>query len=154
MINLNLNQYVSKLQIKEEEGTKIVFDPIRRKWIILQPEELVRQLLLYYFINILNYPEKRIQVEKGILLPKQQSRRFDIVIYNQEAHPAMLVECKSYTQKITQAAFDQIGNYNRVLQVRYLVITNGLQTFVSELNYENSSLDFIKEFPNKATFSS
>lgn len=152
MINLELKTYVDKIDIRWEEGKKYVFDPIRKKLILLLPEELIRQALLYYFINILQYPTKRIQIEKGLTIGTQ-IKRFDIVVYDKQGAPKMLVECKSYSQKLDQNVFDQIADYNRKLKVQYLMITNGISTYVSKLNYETNSLHFVKEIPDKAIFS-
>lgn len=151
MIKIDFLKYSAHLKIKEEGDKKYVFDPIRNKYIIVQPEETVRQLVLHHLIHTLSYPQKRIQVEKKIR-HTTITKRFDIIIYNKASHPTLLVECKSYKEKITQKVFDQISSYNQMLRVDYLLITNGIETHLCQMDYEKKSYIFLKELPSKSTF--
>ncbi|MFT6337574.1 MAG: hypothetical protein ACI86M_003678 [Saprospiraceae bacterium] len=146
MIDINLHQYKDQLKIKKEGKSVLIFDQIRRKYIILQPEELVRQLLIIYLIEI-GYPKEKIQVEKGLNINGLR-RRFDIVVYDQAFLPYLLIECKSHTVPISQDTFDQIANYNLELRAPYLLVSNGVQTFCCELNFENKSINHLSYIPH------
>lgn len=151
MIKIDFLQYAPKLVTKVEKGKTSVLDPIRGKYILLQPEESVRQLVLYYFIHVLSYPTKRIQVEK-MIRGSAYTKRFDIIVYDKSGAPTLLVECKSYKEKINQNVFDQISDYNQVLHVDYLLVTNGIETHVCKMNYQEKSYTFLKDLPSKSTF--
>lgn len=145
MENLNLPTYSFK--IKSELQRKLIFDSIRKKYVVLTPEEWVRQNFIQYLVNEKSYPSSLIAVEKKVdinLLPQ----RSDIVLYNNMAQPIMIVECKSAKIKITQDVFNQIARYNMKLRVPFLVVTNGLQHFCCYMDYEKKSFKFIQEIPN------
>lgn len=141
---LNLPYY--PFQITEENNKVYIFDEIRKKRIRLTPEEWVRQHFVQYLINHLHYPKSWIQLESGIKL-HGLPKRADIVVFNTETKPHLLVECKAPTIKITNAVFEQAVRYNFVYQVNYMVLTNGLEHFCCILNYENHSYDFISTIP-------
>ncbi|MFT4534565.1 MAG: hypothetical protein ACJA1A_002885 [Saprospiraceae bacterium] len=145
MIDINLHQYKDQLKIKKEGNSIFIFDLIRKKYIVLQPEELVRQLLILHLIKI-GYPKEKIQVEKGLNVNGLR-RRFDVVVFDQKFLPYLLVECKSHTVPISQDTFDQIANYNIELRAPYLLVTNGIQTFCSELNFENKNITNLSAIP-------
>ncbi len=115
MIDINLHQYKDQLKIKKEGNSIFIFDLIRKKYIVLQPEELVRQLLILHLIKI-GYPKEKIQVEKGLNVNGLR-RRFDVVVFDQKFLPYLLVECKSHTVPISQDTFDQITILNFVLHI-------------------------------------
>ncbi len=145
-IDVDLLIYKDDLQISYADGRTFVIDPIRKKKIVLQPEELVRQLLLCYFIQSTKFHRNHIQVEKTIII-HELSRRFDIVIYNKEVAPFLLVECKAPEVKINQSTFDQIAVYNMKLNAPYLLVTNGITTYCAQINHETKSYDFLTEIP-------
>jgi hypothetical protein len=120
-----------QLKLKQEAGKTYVFDPVRKKWLVLTPEEHVRQHLMYYLKDVLNYPLSLISVEKKIMLGSL-AKRFDIVIYNREHKPWMLVECKAPEIEITNAALNQLLQYHNTLQCRYWVLSNGHQNFCAD----------------------
>jgi len=146
MIAVDLLKYKEQLQITYADGKTFVKDPIRKKNIILQPEELVRQLLLCYFIKSTNFHRNQIQVEKKIQI-HDMIRRFDIVIYNKEVTPFLLVECKAPDIKINQSTFDQIAVYNMKLNAPYLVVSNGINTYCVQINHDTKSYEFLTEIP-------
>lgn len=147
MITLNLPQYKSALKLKKDEKKRtVVFEPIRKKWFVLQPEEVVRQLLLVYFMDERAYPKGRIAVERGLTV-NGLSKRCDVLIYDRQTQPWMLVECKAPNVKITQEVFEQIARYNMPLQVNFLLVTNGIDTYCCELNYTEQSFCFLEEIP-------
>lgn len=146
MIDLDLTLWEDKLRMKREGGVSYLFDPIRCKWLVLQPEEVVRQLMVQYLLAEKNYNRNRIRIEQGLQV-NGLVKRCDILIYDREVRPYLLVECKSPKIAISQAAFRQIANYNLPLRVKYLVVTNGPATFCCEMDYETESFNFLMEIP-------
>tara|TARA_B100000809_G_scaffold262310_1_gene313015 strand:+ start:285 stop:734 length:450 start_codon:yes stop_codon:yes gene_type:complete len=144
MQELNLPQYPIKL--KEEKGTKYIFDPIRKKYLVLQPEEWVRQNFIQYLINEKSFPSTLIAIEKGLKINELQ-KRADIVIYDNEAQPIVLIECKSPKVKINQEVFEQVARYNVVFKVPYLVVTNGLEHYCAKVDLKENSFEFLQELP-------
>lgn len=146
MITLDLLSYQPSLKIKKEKGKQYIFCPIRKKYLVLQPEELVRQLLLVFLMEEKKIPKPRIAVEK-LLRINELDRRFDILIYDENTKPFVLIECKAPAIKISQSTFEQIAQYNLSLQVPYLLTTNGRFTFCCKMDYENQSYEFLNEIP-------
>ena len=148
MENLNLPTYSFK--IKSELQRKLIFDSIRKKYIVLTPEEWVRQNFIRYLVDEKGFPASLIAVEKKVdvnLLPQ----RSDIVLYNGNAKPVMIVECKATKVKITQEVFNQIARYNMKLRVPFLVVTNGQQHYCCQMDYEKQSFRFLPNIPNYST---
>ena len=145
MPQLNLPNAV--LKIKLVEGTTQVFDAVRKKYLVLTPEEWVRQHFIHYLNSKKKYPLGLMGVEKMVKY-NEQSTRADIVLYTNEGKPNMIVECKAPKVKITQDAFNQIAKYNFKLRVDFLVVTNGMQHFCCAMDYENNKITFLKEVPS------
>jgi len=145
MIDLDLHQYSDQLQIKNSGGKTMIFDLIRKKYLVFQPEEMVRQLLIIHLIAS-GYPKEKIQVEKGLNVLGQY-RRFDIVVYDDQYEPYLLVECKSHKVSISQDTFDQIANYNLILRAPYLLVSNGVQNYCSQLDFERKHIKELKDIP-------
>jgi hypothetical protein len=122
MIKIDYPPYQPK--IKEEKGQEFIFDSIRKKWIVLTPEEWVRQNFLQYLIIIKKYPASLIAVEKEIKLGELK-KRFDIVVYDNNSQPWMIIECKEMKVELNKKVLDQVLRYNITMQVPYLAITNG-----------------------------
>ena len=141
---LNLPNAV--LKTKLVEGTTQVFDVVRKKYFKLTPEEWVRQNFIHYLNIEKNYPIGLMGVEKMIKYNNLQTRA-DIILYNKEGNPTMIVECKAPNIKIIQDSFNQIAKYNFKLKVKYLVVTNGMQHFCCEMDYEKNTNCFLKEVP-------
>ena len=133
--------------ISENKGIKYVMDPIRKKNIILQPEEMVRQLLLQWFITKTIYGRNSLQVEKLISINKL-SRRFDIVVYDKKIQPFILVECKAPNVAIDQNVFNQISAYNSNLNAPYLLVSNGLGTWFAEQDIKLKQYHFFNNLPD------
>lgn len=121
---MNIDLTKMELRIKREEGKALVFDPIRKKWLVLTPEEHVRQYLIQYFIQQLQYPAGLIAIEKKILCGNI-TKRFDIVVYDRTHKPWLLVECKAPDVPITETTLNQLLNYQRTLQCGYWMVSNG-----------------------------
>ena len=134
------------LKTKLVEGTTQVFDAVRKKYLVLTPEEWVRQHFIHYLNSEKKYPFGLMGVEQMIKY-NNQSTRADIVLYSVEGKPNMIVECKSPKVKINQDAFNQIAKYNFKLKVDFLVVTNGLQHFCCAMDYNNEKITFLEEIP-------
>jgi hypothetical protein len=132
-------------RIKKEADVEMIFDTIRRRWVVLSPEEWVRQNFLQYLVHIKKYPASLIAVEKEISLGELK-KRFDIVVYDKGSKPWMIVECKEMGVMLNGTVFDQALRYNIVLQVPYLVITNGSYCFACK--NENGQLGELTELPS------
>jgi len=145
MTNLNLPTYSFK--IKSKENKLYIFDNIRKKNVVLTPEEWVRQNYIAFLIFEKKYPPSLISVEKKLIL-NTLTKRTDIVIFDASGKPNIIVECKAPSVKITQNAFDQIAQYNMILNAKYLIVTNGLQHFYCQMNFEKMKYDFLKEIPS------
>lgn len=113
-----------KVLIQQREGINEIFDAVRKKWILLSPEEWVRQNMLQYLLIVKKYPRSLMAVEKGIMLGELK-KRCDIVIYNRHSQPWMIIECKEMNVKLSNKVIDQILRYHATLQSKFLVITNG-----------------------------
>ncbi len=146
MIDINLHSYKDQLKLKNEKGAVYIFDIIRKKNLVLQPEELVRQLLIHFLISK-GYPKEKIQVEKGFNI-NGMYRRFDIIVYNSVFEPFLLVECKSHTTKIDQSTFDQIAIYNLAVKAPYLLVCNGLRTYCCKLDFETKKVEHLAYIPD------
>ncbi|MFT7162012.1 MAG: hypothetical protein ACI9GZ_003199 [Bacteroidia bacterium] len=142
MNRLNLPPYEFKLSSDKTS----IFDVIRKKFIVLQPEEWVRQHFVNYLINHLGYPAGLIKVEFGISYNKL-SKRPDILAYDRAGNPLLLIECKSYDIKTSKSVFEQVAVYNKVIKAPYVVVTNGLQHFCWSQNEETGKVDFMDEVP-------
>jgi len=140
---LNFPEYSFRLSKKENEIW--IWDDIRKKNLVLTPEEWVRQHVVQYLQTELNYPATSISQE-GQLTINQQTKRYDVLAYT-NGKPQVLVECKAARIKITQDTFDQIARYNLKLDVPYLWVTNGLQHFFATVDYKNERYVFVKELP-------
>jgi len=146
-IPLNLPSY--PLRIKEESSGTYIFDEIRKKFLLLTPEEWVRQHLVQFLILDKRYPRSLIKLEGGLKLNSLQ-KRSDILLFNNLGEKILLVECKAPSVKITQDTFDQIARYNFIHRVQWLLVSNGLQHFCCEIDFEKSSYRFVEELPEYA----
>lgn len=144
MQKLNLPEYT--FREKTEDGKPMIFDPIRKKFIVLTPEEWVRQNFIQYLKKEKKYPESLMAVEKQIMINGKQ-RRFDLLIYLRNGQPHLIAEFKASSVKITQDAFDQVVRYNMNLRVERVVVSNGLQHFACEIDYTNNTYSYLHEIP-------
>jgi hypothetical protein len=145
MRELNLPTYTFKITTKEQK--KYIFDAFRKKFVLLTPEEWVRQNFLQYLIREKGYSSNLLQVEMGFKLG-QQSYRADIIAFDRSGRSLLVVECKAPEVKIGQKQFDQIARYNFEWKVPYLIVTNGLQHFCCYMNYQEKKYTFLKEVPD------
>jgi hypothetical protein len=145
-IELDFLPFQSQLRLTKKGDKAWVFDPVRLKNIVLTPEELLRQLVLCYLMQTKKYPLHRIRVEKGVSL-NGMTKRCDIVVFDQQIQPWLLVECKSPKVPLSQATFEQAARYNLALKAPFMAITNGLSTFACALNFEQQTFEYLTEFP-------
>ena len=141
-----LNLPFAALKTKSVEGTIQVFGQVRKNYFVLTPEEWVRQHFIHYLNKEKGYPLGLMGVEKMIKYNQLQTRA-DIVLYNTDRKPTMIVECKAPNIKITQDAFHQIAKYNFQLKVKYLIVTNGMQHFCCQMDYESNKITFSAGIP-------
>lgn len=144
MRSLNLPTYSFK--IKSLDNKKYIFDSFRKKFLQLTPEEWVRQNFAQYLVHERSYPAGRIVLEKSLKYNKL-NKRCDILVYNKEGEPVLLVECKAPEIKIVSSIFDQIAIYNVNFKVKYLIVTNGLNHYCAQVNFTKKSIDFLNEIP-------
>lgn len=142
MIHITFPSHAYK--IKKEKDKEIIFDECRKQWVLLTPEEWVRQNFLQYLMQEKLYPCSLIAVEREILLGDMK-KRFDIVVFKHEK-PWMIVECKEMQVKLNEAVIKQILNYNIALQAEYLVITNGTSTFA--LHTRQGKFEWLPTLPD------
>ena len=144
MQQLNFSNY--SFRFKNSENKVLIFDEIRKKFIILTPEEWVRQHVIHYLLNELNYPKSLINVEKLIKI-NDLSKRYDVVVFKSTGEILVLIECKPPSITISQATFDQIARYNLVLNAQFLMVTNGLNHYFCQMDFENEKYLFLKNLP-------
>ena len=145
-ILLDLLKHSDKLITKKENGKVKIFDPIRKKYLVATPEESVRQLLTLYFLEDLGYKKNAISIEKMLIINSLQ-KRFDILVYDENTKPFLIVECKSPKIKITDDVFRQAAVYNFELQAPYLVVCNGLETYCCKMDYGEKTFEFLENLP-------
>jgi len=142
MLKLNFPNY--SFRFKNNENKRLIFDPIRKKFVILTPEEWVRQHTIMYLIYEKGYPASLMNIEKQILL-NGTKKRYDIVVFNKDGSIFLIVECKAHSISITQDTFDQIARYNLVTQANYLMVTNGIAHYYCQLDYTNKCYHFLEQ---------
>lgn len=142
MIKIEYPPYQPK--IKKEAGKEFIFDEVRKRWVMLTPEEWVRQNFLQYLVLVKKYPASLIAVEKEIELGEIK-KRFDIVVYDKNHLPWMIIECKEMSGVLDKKVLEQVLRYNISLQVPYLVITNGSYCYAFAV--ANNKLEEIDDLP-------
>jgi len=136
---------------KNAQGKLEILDRIRKKYVACTDEEKVRQMTILFLTETLNVPMSSIAVETAIKV-NNLSKRTDLIVLNSQLKPALIVECKAPSVKITQDVFDQIARYNLTLQVNYLMVTNGVEHYFCHLDFEKQTYQFIAELPNWSAF--
>ena len=142
-----LNFPVYSFRFKNSENKVSIFDEIRKKFILLTPEEWVRQHVIQFLLQDKRYPKSYINVEKLIKI-NDLSKRYDGVVFQPNGEIFLLIECKAPEVPISQQTFDQIARYNLVLKAKYLMVTNGLNHYFCQMDFENEKYVFLKELPD------
>ena len=145
MFRLNLPQY--EINITEKDGKRLIFDFLRRKYVALTPEEWVRQHFTHYLVEHKGYPKGLLGNEIELQIGDKRLR-CDSILYNKEAQPRIIIEYKAPTIPIQQKTFDQIAAYNLLLKVDYLVISNGLEHYCCQMDYEQRQYRFLPDVPD------
>ena len=145
MTPLNFPQHFD-FDIRDTEGKDYIFDPLRRKYVRLTPEEWVRQHLVTYLIQDLGYPSGRTAIESGFT-HQGALHRADVIVHNRQGKPVLMAECKAPDIKLSQNAFDQIARYNTSVRANYLIVTNGLTHYCYKLDRAEKSYRFLEKLP-------
>lgn len=145
MYKLNLPDFDCLL--KKAEGKVWIFDVIRKKYLVLTPEEWVRQHFINYLVSIRQYPKALIRVEGGLTY-NQLSKRSDIVIFDRVGKPWMVVECKSPDLQVNDDVLRQASVYNATLRANYIVVTNGMRHYCAKIDWKESKTELLKDLPD------
>lgn len=145
MFALNLPNFTIKVIVRN--GKKMVFDPLRRRYLVLTPEEWVRQNFIQFLIQHKNYPAALLANEVSLTL-NNTAKRCDTVLFRRDTTPMMIVEYKAPSIPITQKVFEQISRYNMVMRVDYLVVSNGLEHYCCHMDYETRQCKFLHDIPS------
>ena len=144
MLKLNFPSFEFKLKMRNNKT--FIFDILRKNFFLLTPEEWVRQHVIHFLVLTQNISTNHIGIEKKIVINKM-TKRFDLVVFNNNGNAKLLIECKAPSVKVDQKVFDQIAIYNKQLNSEFLMITNGLSHHYFKSNNNSKSYTFIKDFP-------
>jgi hypothetical protein len=145
MYALNLPTFEYKL--KKADGKVLIFDAIRRKFVVLTPEEWVRQHFVNYLIQHLQYPKSLIKIEGGLTF-NQLQKRSDIVVFDRFGKPWMVIECKAPTLKLSEQTLHQAAGYNSKLKAMYLTVTNGMMSLCSLTDWNENRTVLLEDMPS------
>jgi len=137
---------VFDFNIKESAGKTVIFDIIRKKYLVLTPEEWVRQHFVHYLIDHLGYSKALIGIEKGMKY-NTLLKRTDILVYNRTGEPLLLVECKEPSHRLNQKVMEQAMMYNKTLKALYIVVTNGVEHSCMHVHPEKQKIEFLDKIP-------
>lgn len=142
---IQINYPEPDFKIREENKTSLIFDELRKIWLVLTPEEWVRQNFIRYLVKVMNYPSTLIAVEKQLKLG-ELVKRFDILVYDRDHQPWMMIECKAMEVRLDHKVLDQILRYNMSVPVKYLILTNGLHCLGIHRTDHLSWIESLPEF--------
>jgi len=142
-----LNFPTCAFKLKSSENKTLIFDIVRKKYVIVTPEEWVRQHVIHFLLKEKNYPISLIAVEKQLKINKRV-KRTDIIVYNKQGTPEILIECKAPSVKITQTTFDQIARYNLSANSNFLMVTNGLAHYFCQIDTDKETYIFLEDIPS------
>lgn len=145
MSSLNLPSYSVKLN--DNNGVRLIYDPLRKKYIVLTSEEWVRQHFINFLSQYKDYPVE-LMANEVLLRLNSTSKRCDTVVYDKYLTPIAIIEYKAPHIKITQEVFEQIYRYNIVLRVKYLIVSNGIQHFCCKIDYKQNKSTFLPDIPS------
>lgn len=144
MVKLNLPEYDCKL--KKAEGKVWIFDVIRKKYIVLTPEEWVRQHFINYLVTEKKYPKALIRVEGGLHY-NQMQKRSDVVVFNRQGNPWMIVECKAPNLQLSAMTLQQVSAYNASLKASFIAVTNGLVHYCASTDWSSGKTELLTDLP-------
>lgn len=145
MVQLNLPPY--NIKVKNEDGRRKIFDILRRKYFVITPEEWVRQHFIHFLIDHKGYPVSLLANEVALSVGDKVIRA-DSVLYDKHLSPRMIIEYKAPHIKLTQKVFDQISAYNLLLHVDYLIVSNGIETYICKMDYAQQNYVFLETVPD------
>lgn len=145
MVQLNLPPY--NIKVKNEDGRRKIFDILRRKYFVITPEEWVRQHFIHFLIDHKGYPVSLLANEVALSVGDKVIRA-DSVLYDKNLSPRMIIEYKAPHIKLTQKVFDQISAYNLLLHVDYLIVSNGIETYICKMDYAQQTYVFLETVPD------
>ena len=145
MYELNLPKY--EIQLRGTREKPEIFDFLRRRYVKLTPEEWVRQHFVHWLVEHKGYPKgllgNEIELQVG-----EKKLRCDSILYDSNAHPVMIIEYKAPTIALSQKVFDQISAYNLLLHVDYLMMSNGIEHYCCQMDYERNCYYFLQDIPD------
>lgn len=144
---MDLNLPPFEMKLRKSAGKEQIYDPIRRKYVALTPEERVRQHFIHFLVNYMRYPLHRLANEIEISLFRT-SKRCDTVVYGDHSVPIAIIEYKAPHVKISEDTFNQIARYNILMKVKFLIVTNGLNHYVCQVDYDNQSISYLSAIPS------
>lgn len=144
MQKLNLPEYT--FSIRSGKPGQLIFDSIRKKYVRLTPEEWVRQNFIQFLVSEKKYSPALLAVETGVNV-NNNPQRADLIVFDRQGNPAMVVEFKAPEVKITQQTFDQVARYNMPLKVKFLIVSNGLQHYCCQIDYASGTYTFLPDIP-------
>jgi hypothetical protein len=144
MQKLNFREYT--FRFKNSENKVAIFDEIRKKFIVLTPEEWVRQHVVRFLLDEKNFPKSHVNVEK-IVKVNGMNKRYDVVVFNPDGSIYLIVECKAPGVPISQITFDQIARYNLTLNAAHLMVTNGLNHYFCQMDFAAEKYVFLPDVP-------
>ncbi|MGI9546235.1 MAG: type I restriction enzyme HsdR N-terminal domain-containing protein [Flavobacteriaceae bacterium] len=142
-----LNFPAYDFRVKSSENKMRIFDIIRKKFVVLNPEEWVRQHVLHWLIQQKKYPPSLINIEKQLKV-NNLVKRYDLIVFKPDGSIELLVECKSYSIPISQEVFDQIARYNLQVDARFLMVTNGLEHYYCKMDRDKEKYIFLDQIPD------
>lgn len=145
MVQLNLPPY--NIKVKNEDGRRKIFDILRRKYFVITPEEWVRQHFIHFLIDHKGYPVSLLANEVALSVGDKVIRA-DSILYDKNLSPRMIIEYKAPHIKLTQKVFDQISAYNLLLHVDYLIVSNGIETYICKMDYAQQNYVFLETVPD------
>lgn len=144
MTNLNIPPFDYK--IKKSDEKLLIFDMLRKKYVVLTPEEWVRQHFIHFLINQYHYPKALIKVESGLQYHQRQ-KRTDIQVFDREGQLFMIIECKAPHIPLNQQVFEQAAQYNKVLKAPFITITNGVLWYACSTDWNTMTVQFLEDIP-------
>lgn len=145
MDKLNLPEF--EYSVKESDGKVWIYDVLRKKYLVLTSEEWVRQHFLNYLLVHVQYPKSLIKVEGGLKFNRLQ-KRSDIVVFDRNGNPWMVIECKAPNESINESTLRQASVYNATLKAKYIVLTNGMKTFCCQIVSEKDDMVMLRDLPS------
>lgn len=143
----NLNLPVFNFRLRSESGSDYIFDEFRRRWVVLNPEEWVRQNFLKFLHEKKEFPKSLMAIEKRVFV-NGLAQRFDLVVYRRNGVPIMVAEFKAPCVEIGQDTFDQAIRYNNFIKAAYVLVSNGITHYICKIDFKKGSAEYLNDIPN------